>query len=234
MKILEVQHVVKTYGSHQNQVKALSDVSFAAEQGEFIAIVGTSGSGKSTLLNLLGGLDVPTEGRICIRGYDIGSLTRKEQTIFRRRNIGFVFQNYSLMPVLNVYDNVALPITFDKGSHVDRKYIRGLLNELGLWEKRKRYPSELSGGQQQRAAIARALANKPALLLADEPTGNLDSKTAVEVIGLLKASSQKYHQTVLMVTHNEALAQSCDRIIRIEDGRLYQREDAFYGEGGEL
>ena len=234
MKSLEVQHVVKTYGSHQNQVKALSDVSFAAEQGEFIAIVGTSGSGKSTLLNLLGGLDVPTEGRICIRGYDIGSLTRKEQTIFRRRNIGFVFQNYSLMPVLNVYDNVALPITFDKGSHVDRKYIRGLLNELGLWEKRKRYPSELSGGQQQRAAIARALANKPALLLADEPTGNLDSKTAVEVIGLLKASSQKYHQTVLMVTHNEALAQSCDRIIRIEDGRLYQREDAFYGEGGEL
>lgn len=234
MKILEVQHVVKTYGSHQNQVKALSDVSFAAEQGEFIAIVGTSGSGKSTLLNLLGGLDVPTEGRICIRGYDIGSLTRKEQTIFRRRNIGFVFQNYSLMPVLNVYDNVALSITFDKGSHVDREYIRGLLNELGLWEKRKRYPSELSGGQQQRAAIARALANKPALLLADEPTGNLDSKTAVEVIGLLKASSQKYHQTVLMVTHNEALAQSCDRIIRIEDGRLYQREDAFYGEGGEL
>ena len=234
MKILEVQHVVKTYGSHQKQVTALSDVSFTAEQGEFIAIVGTSGSGKSTLLNLLGGLDVPTEGRICIRGYDIGSLTRKEQTIFRRRNIGFVFQNYSLMPVLNVYDNVALPITFDKGSHVDREYIRGLLNELGLWEKRKRYPSELSGGQQQRAAIARALANKPALLLADEPTGNLDSKTAVEVIGLLKASSQKYHQTVLMVTHNEALAQTCDRIIRIEDGRLYQREDAFYGEGGEL
>ena len=234
MKILEVQHVVKTYGSHQNQVTALSDVSFTAEQGEFIAIVGTSGSGKSTLLNLLGGLDVPTEGRICIRGYDIGSLTRKEQTIFRRRNIGFVFQNYSLMPVLNVYDNVALPVTFDKGSHVDREHIRELLNELGLWEKRKRYPSELSGGQQQRAAIARALANKPALLLADEPTGNLDSKTAVEVIGLLKASSQKYHQTVLMVTHNEALAQTCDRIIRIEDGRLYQREDAFYGEGGEL
>ena len=234
MKILEVQHVVKTYGFHQNQVTALSDVSFAAEQGEFIAIVGTSGSGKSTLLNLLGGLDVPTEGKISIRGHDIGSLTRKEQTIFRRRNIGFVFQNYSLMPVLNVYDNVALPVTFDKGSHVDREHIRELLNELGLWEKRKRYPSELSGGQQQRVAIARALANKPALLLADEPTGNLDSKTAVEVIGLLKASSQKYHQTVLMVTHNEALAQTCDRIIRIEDGRLYQREDAFYGEGGEL
>jgi putative ABC transport system ATP-binding protein len=141
MKILEVQHVVKTYGSYQNQVTALSDVSFAAEQGEFIAIVGTSGSGKSTLLNLLGGLDVPTEGKISIRGHDIGSLTRKEQTIFRRRNIGFVFQNYSLMPVLNVYDNVALPVTFDKGSHVDREHIRELLNELGLWEKRKRYPS---------------------------------------------------------------------------------------------
>ena len=235
MKILEVQHVVKTYGSHQNQVTALSDVSFAAEQGEFIAIVGTSGSGKSTLLNLLGGLDVPTEGKISIRGHDIGSLTRKEQTIFRRRNIGFVFQNYSLMPVLNVYDNVALPVTFDKGSHVDREHIRELLNELGLWEKRKRYPSELSGGQQQRVAIARALDKQPALLLAGtNRPGIWIPKLPWKVIGLLKASSQKYHQTVLMVTHNEALAQTCDRIIRIEDGRLYQREDAFYGEGGEL
>ena len=234
MEMVKAIGLKKYYVTDTYEVHALDGVTFSVEDGEFLAIVGTSGSGKTTLLNLLGGLDVPTEGRICIRGYDIGSLTRKEQTIFRRRNIGFVFQNYSLMPVLNVYDNVALPITFDKGSHVDREYIRGLLNELGLWEKRKRYPSELSGGQQQRAAIARALANKPALLLADEPTGNLDSKTAVEVIGLLKASSQKYHQTVLMVTHNEALAQSCDRIIRIEDGRLYQREDAFYGEGGEL
>ena len=234
MEMVKAIGLKKYYVTDSYEVHALDGVTFSVEDGEFLAIVGTSGSGKTTLLNLLGGLDVPTEGRICIRGYDIGSLTRKEQTIFRRRNIGFVFQNYSLMPVLNVYDNVALPITFDKGSHVDREYIRGLLNELGLWEKRKRYPSELSGGQQQRAAIARALANKPALLLADEPTGNLDSKTAVEVIGLLKASSQKYHQTVLMVTHNEALAQSCDRIIRIEDGRLYQREDAFYGEGGEL
>ena len=234
MEMVKAIGLKKYYVTDSYEVHALDGVTFSVEDGEFLAIVGTSGSGKTTLLNLLGGLDVPTEGRICIRGYDIGSLTRKEQTIFRRRNIGFVFQNYSLMPVLNVYDNVALPITFDKGSHGDREYIRGLLNELGLWEKRKRYPSELSGGQQQRAAIARALANKPALLLADEPTGNLDSKTAVEVIGLLKASSQKYHQTVLMVTHNEALAQTCDRIIRIEDGRLYQREDAFYGEGGEL
>jgi len=230
-----MEKIVKTYYvGKPNELEILHGIDLTVNQGEFVSIVGESGSGKSTLLNLLGGLDVPTEGKISIRGHDIGSLTRKEQTIFRRRNIGFVFQNYSLMPVLNVYDNVALPVTFDKGSHVDREHIRELLNELGLWEKRKRYPSELSGGQQQRVAIARALANKPALLLADEPTGNLDSKTAVEVIGLLKASSQKYHQTVLMVTHNEALAQTCDRIIRIEDGRLYQREDAFYGEGGEL
>ena len=234
MEMVKAIGLKKYYVTDSYVVHALDGVTFSVEDGEFLAIVGTSGSGKTTLLNLLGGLDVPTEGKISIRGHDIGSLTRKEQTIFRRRNIGFVFQNYSLMPVLNVYDNVALPVTFDKGSHVDREHIRELLNELGLWEKRKRYPSELSGGQQQRVAIARALANKPALLLADEPTGNLDSKTAVEVIGLLKASSQKYHQTVLMVTHNEALAQTCDRIIRIEDGRLYQREDAFYGEGGEL
>ena len=192
------------------------------EQGEFIAIVGTSGSGKSTLLNLIGGLDVPTRGQIIIRGHDIASLKRKELTIFRRRNIGFVFQNYSLMPVLNVYDNVALPVTFDRGKHVDHDYIRELLKELGLWEKRKRYPSELSGGQQQRVALARALANKPALILADEPTGNLDSETTVEVMGLLKESSRKYNQTILMVTHNEALAQACDRIIRIEDGKLYR------------
>lgn len=167
MKVLEVQHVVKTYGVAPNQVTALSDVSFTAESGEFIAIVGTSGSGKSTLLNLLGGLDVPTKGKIRIREHEIARLSRKEQTIFRRRNIGFVFQNYSLMPVLNVYDNVALPITFDKGSHIDHEYLKGLLKELGLWEKRTRYPNELSGGQQQRVAIARALANKPALLLAD-------------------------------------------------------------------
>lgn len=232
--ILEAQNLKKYYGKEPNITKALDGVSLAVGQGEFVSIIGTSGSGKSTLLNMLGGLDVPDFGEIIIRGKKIAKMNDEQLSIFRRRNIGFVFQNYSLMPVLNVYDNVALPITFDKGSHVDREYIRGLLNELGLWEKRKRYPSELSGGQQQRAAIARALANKPALLLADEPTGNLDSKTAVEVIGLLKASSQKYHQTVLMVTHNEALAQSCDRIIRIEDGRLYQREDAFYGEGGEL
>lgn len=227
MEILQVKQIHKIYGEKENKVYALRDVSFSVEQGEFIAIVGTSGSGKSTLLNLIGGLDVPTRGQIIIRGHNIASLKRKELTIFRRRNIGFVFQNYSLMPVLNVYDNVALPVTFDRGKHVDHGYIRELLKELGLWEKRKRYPNELSGGQQQRVALARALANKPALILADEPTGNLDSSTTVEVMGLLKESSRKYHQTILMVTHDEALAQACDRIIRIEDGKLYRSGGGF-------
>lgn len=218
MDILQVQHVSKKYGQQANAVAALSDVSFSVKQGAFVAVIGTSGSGKSTLLNLVGGLDTPDTGSIMIREHDIAHLSRKALTIFRRRNIGFVFQNYSLMPVLNVYDNVALPVTFDKGKYVDHEYIRGLLEELGLWELRRRFPDELSGGQQQRVAIARALANKPALILADEPTGNLDSRTTVEVMGLLKKSSRLYHQTILMVTHNEALAQSCDRIIHIEDG----------------
>ena len=222
MNILQVKGIHKIYGEKESQVHALRDVSFSVKQGEFIAIVGTSGSGKSTLLNLIGGLDTPTKGQIIIRGHDIAALKPKELTIFRRRNIGFVFQNYSLMPVLNVYDNVALPVTFDRGKHVDHEYIRELLKELGIWEKRKRYPNELSGGQQQRVAIARALANKPAVILADEPTGNLDSST-VEVLGLLKESSRRYHQTILMVTHNEALAQACDRIIRIEDGQIWER-----------
>ena len=218
MDILQVQHISKKYGQQANAVAALSDVSFSVKQGAFVAVIGTSGSGKSTLLNLVGGLDTPDTGSIVIREHDIAHLSRKALTIFRRRNIGFVFQNYSLMPVLNVYDNVALPVTFDKGKYVDHEYIRGLLEELGLWELRRRFPDELSGGQQQRVAIARALANKPALILADEPTGNLDSRTTVEVMGLLKKSSRFYHQTILMVTHNEALAQSCDRIIHIEDG----------------
>lgn len=233
MKILDIQHVDKIYGSRDIPVTALSDVTLSAEQGEFAAIVGASGSGKSTLLNLIGGLDVPTRGKVVIRDHDIAELKRKELTIFRRRNIGFVFQNYSLMPVLNVYDNVALPVTFDKGKYMDHSYIEDLLKELGLWEKRKSYPNELSGGQQQRAALARALANKPAIILADEPTGNLDSRTAIEVMGLLKSSSKKYNQTILMVTHNEALAQTCDRMIRIEDGRLYDGEREFYAKGGE-
>ena len=225
--ILQVKDVTKMYGQDENAVKALNGISLEIEQGEFAALVGTSGSGKSTLLNLIGGLDVPTEGKITIRDREIQSLKRGELTIFRRRNIGFVFQNYSLMPVLNVYDNITLPVTFDKGKHVDHQYIKELLKDLGLWEKRKKYPDELSGGQQQRVAIARALANKPAVILADEPTGNLDSKTTMEVMGVLKASSDKYHQTILMVTHNEAIAQTCDRIIRIEDGRVYERGGAW-------
>ena len=234
MKVLEVMNVDKTYGSRENKVHALKDVSFNVELGEFSAIVGASGSGKSTLLNLIGGLDIPTKGKIVIRDHDIAKLTRKELTIFRRRNIGFVLQNYSLMPVLNVYDNTALPVTFDQGKYVDHAYIKELLKELGLWEKRRSYPSELSGGQQQRVALARALANKPALILDDEPTGNLDSRTTIEVMGLLKASCKKYNQTILMVTHNEAIAQTCDRIIRIEDGRLYDGEREFYAKGGEV
>ena len=231
--ILELSHVEKIYGEKENQVKALKDINIQVGEGEFIAIVGTSGSGKSTLLNLVGGLDTPTKGKILVKGKEIGSLTRKELTIFRRRNIGFVFQNYSLMPVLNVYDNVALPVTFDKGKHINRKYIEQLLKELGIWDKRKKYPNELSGGQQQRVAIARALVNKPAILLADEPTGNLDSATTIEVIGLLKTSCRKYNQTILMVTHNEAIAQICDRIIHIEDGMVMSGTHLFLQKGGD-
>lgn len=233
MNILDLKQVEKVYGEKENQVRALRGVSLQVGEGEFIAIVGTSGSGKSTLLNLIGGLDSPTGGSISVKGREISSLSMKKLTIFRRRNIGFVFQNYSLMPVLNVYDNVALPVTFDRGKHLNRRYIEELLRELGIWDKRKKYPHELSGGQQQRVAIARALVNKPALLLCDEPTGNLDSATTVEVMGLLKASCRKYSQTILMVTHNEAIAQTCDRIIHIEDGQIVSGRRHFHGEGGE-
>ena len=208
MSILELRNVEKIYGEKDNQVKALRNINLKVEEGEFVAIVGTSGSGKST--------------------------SRKELTIFRRRNIGFVFQNYSLMPVLNVYDNVALPVTFDCGKHINRKYIEELLRELGIWEKRKKYPNELSGGQQQRVAIARALANKPSILLCDEPTGNLDSATTIEVMGLLKTSCRKYNQTILMVTHNEAIAQTCDRVIHIEDGQIVTGKRRFPAKGGDV
>ena len=221
MSILELQNVEKIYGEKDNQVTALRNINLKVEEGEFVAIVGTSGSGKSTCLNLIGGLDNPTRGQIFIKNKEIGSLSRKELTIFRRRNIGFVFQNYSLMPVLNVYD-------------INRKYIEELLRELGIWEKRKKYPNELSGGQQQRVAIARALANKPSILLCDEPTGNLDSATTIEVMGLLKASCRKYNQTILMVTHNEAIAQTCDRVIHIEDGQIVTGKRRFPAKGGDV
>ncbi|MDD3279673.1 MAG: ABC transporter ATP-binding protein [Lachnospiraceae bacterium] len=223
MEILKIEKLEKVYGTGENAVDALGGLDFSVDQGEFVAIIGQSGSGKSTLLNLIGGLDVPTNGKIVIRNRDISTLKKNELTIFRRRNIGFVFQNYSLMPMLTVYDNVALPVTFDSVKKIDHPYISSLLKDLGLWEKRKKYPGELSGGQQQRVAIARALANKPAIILADEPTGNLDTKTTLEVMGLLKESNKKFHQTIIMVTHNAAIAQTCDRLIRIEDGKIVER-----------
>ncbi|HBF7897768.1 ABC transporter ATP-binding protein [Clostridioides difficile] len=218
MSILVTNNLVKHYGKDETKVKALNGVSIEIERATFTAIVGTSGSGKSTLLNIIGGLDNPTSGDVIIKGKNISKIGKKDLTVFRRRNIGFIFQNYSLMPVLNTYDNIALPVTLDKGNHIDHEYIEMLMKTLGIWDKRLKFPSELSGGQQQRVAIARALANKPALILADEPTGNLDSKTTMEVVCLLKESSSKFHQTILMVTHNENIAQVCDSIIHIEDG----------------
>ena len=233
MQILETKEVKKYYQTPSGIVRALDGVSLSVTEGTFGAIVGSSGSGKTTLLHMLGGLDEPTGGEVWVRGTSLKEMSGEEKTVFRRRNIGFVFQNYSLMPVLNVYDNVALPVTFDKGKHINRKYIEQLLKELGIWDKRKKYPNELSGGQQQRVAIARALVNKPAILLADEPTGNLDSATTIEVIGLLKASCRKYNQTILMVTHNEAIAQICDRIIHIEDGMVTSGTYLFPQKGGD-
>ena len=221
MNVLIAESVKKTYGTGEHAVKALKDISFTIEQGEFTAIVGTSGSGKSTLLNLLGGLDTPTSGRICIRNHDLAGLDRKSLTIFRRRNIGFVFQNYSLMPVLNVYDNVALPVTFDRGKHIDHVYIRDLLTELGLWEKRKKYPNELSGGQQQRVALARALANKPAIILADEPTGALDSASSAMLLETMEELNRDMGITILMVTHDAFTASHCSRILFLRDGRIF-------------
>ena len=229
MNILSAENITLSF----TDKTLLNDVSFFIQENDKIGVIGINGTGKSTLLNLIGGLDNPTRGKIFIKNKEIGSLSRKELTIFRRRNIGFVFQNYSLMPVLNVYDNVALPLTFDRGRHLNRKYVEELLRELGIWEKRKKYPHELSGGQQQRVAIARALVNKPALLLCDEPTGNLDSATTIEVMGLLKTSSRKYKQTILMVTHNEAIAQTCDRVIHIEDGRVIRGKHIFPVKGGD-
>ena len=223
MKILQANDLIKIYGSGETSVHALDGVNFSVEKGKFVAIVGTSGSGKSTLLHMLGGLDRPTSGSVIVDGKDIFSLLDEALTIFRRRKIGFVFQNYNLVPVLNVYENIVLPIQLD-GKQVDNAYIDSIIETLGLESKLQNLPNNLSGGQQQRVAIARALASKPAIILADEPTGNLDSKTSQDVLGLLKVSSQKYTQTIVMITHNEEIAQLADRIIRIEDGKIVEHK----------
>ena len=222
MNILQAQDLKKTYGSGDNIVHALDGVSLNVEKGEFVSIVGTSGSGKSTLLHMLGGLDRPTAGTVTIDGQNIFSLKEEALTIFRRRKIGFVFQAYNLVPVLNVYENIVMPIELD-GRTIDNAYIQQITQTLGLDQRLDALPNQLSGGQQQRVAIARALACAPAIILADEPTGNLDSKTSQDVLSLLKVTSQKFSQTIVMITHNEEIAQMADRIIRIEDGRIVTR-----------
>ena len=219
MAILKTKELRKYYGTGDTCVKALDGVDFSVEEGEFVAIVGTSGSGKSTLLHMIGGLDRPTEGTVAVAGKDIFSLKDDELTVFRRRKIGFIFQSFNLVPVLSVYENIILPIELD-GKKIDRKHIDRIIKTLGLTEKVDSLPNQLSGGQQQRVAIARALASKPAIILAAEPTGNLDSRTSADVLGLLKVTSEKFHQTMVMITHNEEIAQLADRIIRIEDGRI--------------
>lgn len=219
MTILKSENLCKIYGSEENEVRALDNVSVDIEDGEFVSIVGTSGSGKSTLLNLLGGLDRPTSGKVTVSGMDIFSMDDDALTIFRRRNIGFVFQNYNLVPVLNVYENIVLPIELD-GSKIDKSLVDLVIKTLGLENKLHAMPNQLSGGQQQRAAIARALSAKPSIILADEPTGNLDSKTGMDVVSLLKVTSREFNQTIVMITHNEEIALMADRIIRIEDGKV--------------
>ncbi len=219
MMILEADNLKKVYGTGETQVKALDGVSLCVEKGEFTAVVGTSGSGKSTLLHLIGGLDHPTSGTVTVGGQRLEEMNADELTIFRRRNIGFVFQQYNLVPMLTVWENMVLPVRLD-GRMPEKKYLDEILRTLGLEEKRDRFPHELSGGQQQRVAIARALAAKPALLLADEPTGNLDSRTSQDVLGLLKVTGSRFGQTIVMITHNEEIAQTADRILRIEDGKI--------------
>ncbi len=219
MSILKTNQLKKYYGTEPNMVKALDGVDVEVSEGEFLAIVGTSGSGKSTLLHMLGGLDRATSGNVWVAGKDIFQMGDNQLTVFRRRNIGFVFQNYNLVPVLNVYENITLPIELDGGT-IDKSFLDSIIRTLGLESKLNNLPNNLSGGQQQRVAIARALATKPAIILADEPTGNLDSKTSMEVMGLLKMSGQKFNQTIVMITHNEEIAQLADRIIRIEDGKI--------------
>ena len=222
MRILQTEGLKKYYGTGDTEVRALDGVDLTVERGEFVAIVGTSGSGKSTLLHMLGGLDRPTSGKVTMDGRDIFALKDEELTIFRRRKIGFVFQSYNLVPVLSVWENIVLPIQLD-GQAVDETFVQDVVATLGLEKKLQSLPNQLSGGQQQRVAIARALATKPAILLADEPTGNLDSKTSQDVLGLMKVTSQKFGQTMVMITHNEEIAQLADRIVRIEDGRIVTR-----------
>ena len=225
MSILSTHQLTKVYGAGATAVRALDGVSLAVETGEFVAVVGTSGSGKSTLLHLLGGLDRPTSGEVLVDGQPIFALRPEALTIFRRRKIGFVFQSYNLVPVLTVRENIALPLELD-GRRPDARYWNEVVEVLGLGDKLDRRPNELSGGQQQRVAIARALAAKPAIVLADEPTGNLDSRTSQDVMALLKVSAQRFGQTIVMITHNEEIAQTADRLLRIEDGRLLTREVA--------
>ena len=222
MTILETKDLRKVYGSGDTEVRALDGVDLTVEKGEFVAVVGTSGSGKSTLLHMLGGLDRPTGGTVTVDGKELSAMRDEELTIFRRRKIGFVFQNYNLVPVLNVYENIVLPIQLD-GNAPDKAYVERIIETLGLEAKLQNLPNNLSGGQQQRVAIARALAAKPAIVLADEPTGNLDSKTSQDVLGLMKVTGQKFSQTMVMITHNEEIAQMADRIVRIEDGRIVTR-----------
>lgn len=219
MSILSTNNLMKIYGKGDNEVHALNGVNFSIEEGEFVAIIGTSGSGKSTLLNMIGGLDRPTSGDVIVRDKAIFTMKDEELTIFRRRNIGFVFQSYNLVPVLNVYENIVLPIELD-GIQPDKAFINEIIRTLGLESKQANMANNLSGGQQQRVAIARALSTKPAIILADEPTGNLDSKTSLDVLLLMQTISHRFNQTTVMITHNEEIAQMADRIVRIEDGRI--------------
>ena len=219
MRVLQTVDLKKYYGEEPNIPRALDGVNFSVDDGEFVAVVGTSGSGKSTLLHMMGGLDTPTSGSVFVRDKDLSKMNDEQLTIFRRRNIGFIFQNYNLVPILNVYENIVLPVELD-GDTADQRFMDNVVNMLGLDDKLKNMPNHLSGGQQQRVAIARALITKPAIILADEPTGNLDSKTSADVLGLIKRTSTEFHQTVVMITHNNDIARLADRIVRIEDGKI--------------